>query len=122
MAPTASSCCLPQLQSYKDVQSNSARSHCEAFGPQHKQGPLVSGSQKVAFTLTTALIAVECVYVCEMWDRVQALLQFVMNAVNVSIRWKRLQLINTSITRRASAVATAIVFLGLSSHVQQLIY
>jgi len=65
MAPTASSCCLPQLQSYKDVQGNSARSHCEAFGPQHKQGPLVSGSQKVAFTLTTALIAVECVYVCE---------------------------------------------------------
>jgi len=58
----------------------------------------------------------------KMWDRVQALLQFVMNAVNVSIRWKRLQLINTSITRRASAVATAIVFLGLSSHVQQLSY
>ena len=35
------------------------------LAPQHKQGPLVSGSQKVAFTLTTALIAVECVYVCE---------------------------------------------------------
>jgi len=58
-------------------------------------------------TSLTTLLSSVCVCVC---DRVQALRQSVMNAANASITWKRLQRISTSITRRAFAAATAIVF------------